>query len=206
MSNTPPTTLRHGKLREALIQAGLDLLESGGAEALTLRRAAARAGVSHAAPAHHFDGLTGLLTAITARAFALFIEAMQSRRNSAEPEPFAQLSAICEGYLDFARRHGGLFHLMFVHPDVDRSDPELRAFSGRAYAILSENCMPFASDDPDRTLELAIWSMTHGYAMLRLATEHAPTPEHVPPPPFELLLRRLTDHAGKPLAPTPGLR
>ena len=56
----------HGNLREALITAGVGLLNEGGLSALTLRKCAARAGVSHAAPAYHFKGLNGLLTAIAA--------------------------------------------------------------------------------------------------------------------------------------------
>ncbi|WP_141215717.1 TetR/AcrR family transcriptional regulator, partial [Hahella sp. CCB-MM4] len=71
--------------RDALIEAGLSLLIEGGPEGLTLRRAAARAGVSHAAPAHHFNGLPGLQTAIATRAFALFTVTMISHRDAAEP-------------------------------------------------------------------------------------------------------------------------
>ena len=62
----------HGNLREALIIAGLELMEEGGPDALTLRKCAKRAGVSHAAPAHHFNGLTGLKAAIVARGHRLF--------------------------------------------------------------------------------------------------------------------------------------
>ncbi|MFN3954991.1 MAG: TetR/AcrR family transcriptional regulator [Pararhodobacter sp.] len=203
----PGTGPRRVNLRESLIQAGLDLLESGGPEALTLRRAAARAGVSHAAPAHHFDGLPGLMTAIAARAFALFIEAMESRRRAAPPEPMAQLAALCAGYQDFAEEHGGLFHVMFNHGDVNHADPELCVLSARAYGILREGCMPFASDDaPDRVLELAVWSMTHGFAALRLSGARSKTPDGLTPPSFEHLLQRLADAMGKPLAPAPRLR
>ena len=62
----PRTAHHHGDLRQALVAAGIELLDEGGLAALTLRRCAARAGVSHAAPAHHFKGLRGLLTAIVA--------------------------------------------------------------------------------------------------------------------------------------------
>ena len=197
----------HGNLRESLIIAGIELLEAHGPEGLTLRRAAARVGVSHAAPAHHFDGLPGLLTAIAARAFALFIEAMESNRNAADPEPLAQLAALCSGYLDFAERHGGLFHVMFNNPDVNRADPELRVLSARAFDVLREGCRPFATDDtPDRALEIAVWTMTHGFAALHLRGSTAHTPEGLPPPPFETLLQRLADAAGKPLAPAARLR
>ena len=62
----------HGDLRRALIDAGLALLTEGGTSALTLRGCAARAGVSHAAPAHHFDGLDGLRVAIAEEGFDRF--------------------------------------------------------------------------------------------------------------------------------------
>ena len=120
-----------GNLREALIVAAMALLTEGGIAGLTLRRAAARAGVSHAAPAHHFNGLPGLLTAIAARAFCQFGDAMELARATADPAPFAQLAGICTGYLDFATRHAGIFHLMFVSAEVDRDDPRrIRLFAG----------------------------------------------------------------------------
>ena len=56
----PAKKHHHGNLRPALIKAGIALLEEGGIDALSLRKCAARAGVTHAAPAHHFDGLAGL--------------------------------------------------------------------------------------------------------------------------------------------------
>ena len=84
MENAPPAPA----LRDVLIEAGIALLNEGGMAALTLRRAAARAGVSHAAPAYHFDGLPGLLTAIAARAFADFSNRMQAARDLAGSDPF----------------------------------------------------------------------------------------------------------------------
>ncbi|WP_334192520.1 TetR/AcrR family transcriptional regulator [Pararhodobacter sp.] len=152
--------------RDALIEAGLSLLIEGGAEGLTLRRAAARAGVSHAAPAHHFKGLPGLHTAIASRAFALFTEAMLRRRAAAENRPFARLLAICDGYLDFARDSAGLFHVMFACPDLDPRDPDLAAQSARAYDVLREGCLPFSGGTPDPVLEGLVWSSVHGYALL----------------------------------------
>ena len=158
----------HGNLREALIIAGMDLLSEGGMAALTLRRAAARAGVSHAAPAHHFDGLPGLLTAIAARAFTKFADMMQSAREAAGTDPFQRLVGICQGYLDFARAHHGLFHVMFVSPEVNRSDPALTPQSTRAYLLLRAACLPFAAPGAteDALLETAVWSLVHGYATL----------------------------------------
>lgn len=162
----------HGNLREALISASVALLQEGGIAGLTLRRAAARAGVSHAAPAHHFGGLPGLLTATAARAFELFTAAMVQSRDAAPPTAQARLLGVAQGYLAFAEAHSGLFHLMFNAPSLCRDDPALRVASAAAYQVLREACAPFAAPDPVR-MELAVWALVHGYAAI------APAPAEI---------------------------
>ncbi len=175
-------------LREALIEAGLALLVDGGPEGLTLRRAAARAGVSHAAPAHHFKGLSGLQTAIAARAFALFTQAMIARRDAAPDQPWPRLLAICDGYLDFAAGRAGLFHVMFACPDLEPDDSDLARESARAYGVLREGCLPFSGGTPDAVLEALVWSAVHGYAALGFAR---PDQQSDGVPPFSALLGRI---------------
>jgi AcrR family transcriptional regulator len=153
-------------LRDRLIDAGLAILAEGGMEALTLRRVAARAGVSHAAPAHHFDGLPGLLTAIATRAFDRFSQATEQARDAAGASPAARLRGLCAGYLAFATHHSGLFQLMFNEPSLCRTDPDLQKHSSRAFAILHETCRPLADPAAPERLQIAVWSMVHGYAML----------------------------------------
>lgn len=186
MTTPPPES----STREALIAAGLALLIEGGPEGLTLRRAAARAGVSHAAPAHHFKGLPGLQTALALRAFGLFTEAMLRRRDAAPDRPFARLLAVCEGYLDFAADRAGLFHVMFNCPDINTCDPGLMAESGRAYMVLRDACRPFSGGAPDRVLEGLVWSAVHGYAMLGLDRPRDQAAGE-PPPPFAAVLARI---------------
>ncbi|MEO8244768.1 MAG: TetR/AcrR family transcriptional regulator [bacterium] len=180
-------------LRDALIDAGIALLDQGGMPALTLRRAAARAGVSHAAPAHHFDGLPGLLTAIAARAFQIFADTMEAASTAAGPDPFARLVGLCDGYLAFASQHHGLFHVMFVSPEVDRDDPALTPHSARAYLLLRATCLPFAAPDAteDAVLETAVWSMVHGYASLTFNTNQGKRRSYVLAPDFAALLKEL---------------
>lgn len=187
-------------LRQILIDAGLALLEEGGMPALTLRRTAARAGVSHAAPAHHFDGLPGLLTAMAARAFELFCDSLQPDETL---PPYASLLAVCEGYLAFARAHKGLFHLMFVSPEVDRADPALTPHASRAYLTLRTACLPFAAPGAtgDAVLETAVWSLVHGYATLGFDPASGPRQNFIPPPPFDTLLDELLNARQNPLAP-----
>ncbi len=184
----------HDNLREALIASAIELLNEGGLAALTLRRAAARAGVSHAAPAHHFDGLPGLLTAIATRAYAGFSDQMEAKREAMGQGAFERLSGVCAGYLAFAEHHAGLFQVMFTTPTLDRTDAELNRASLRAYGILRDACAPFASSPPE-ALELAVWSLVHGYAFLGFNTYAkagaAPGRAFEQVPPFDELLRRL---------------
>ena len=192
----------HGNLREALIEAGLSLLREGGSDALTLRRAAARAGVSHAAPAHHFAGLDGLLTAIAARAFALFTAEMEAARDAADAAPFDRLAGVCAGYLAFSQQNAGLFRVMFTTPGLHHDDPDLQRHSLAAYQVLRDACAPFAGTPPE-DLELAVWSLVHGYATLGFATPPVAAPQTPPapydtPPPFRQLLARLVHE--RPLA------
>jgi AcrR family transcriptional regulator len=188
--------LHHGNLRQALIDAGFALLSEGGRAALTLRQAAARAGVSHAAPAHHFDGLPGLLTAIAAQAFARFAKAMTEARDAAGPDAFARLDGICTGYLTFANTHAGLFDLMFNAEDIHRENPELEVGANAAYSVLRDACQPFASPArPAREIETAVWSMVHGFALLRFTSHRADKRPFTDIPAFSQLLRNLLDIA-----------
>lgn len=173
----------HGDLREALIRAGLELLEEGGPGAMTLRKCAGRAGVSHAAPAHHFSGLISLQAAIIVRGYRIFTEEMQAHRAIAADNPRAQLLAICAGYLVFAARHGALFRYMFQDFSESRNEvddqvlEDLHAESAAAYAELRSACAPFEPlNGVDQGIETLVWSLVHGYAMLFAGKPNSETP------------------------------
>jgi AcrR family transcriptional regulator len=160
----------HADLREGLINAGLTLLARDGTAGLTLRKCAALAGVSHAAPAHHFEGLPGLLDAIAARGFDMFADVMEAHAARAPDEPRARLEAICVGYFDFARANPALYDLMFrqVWSLAGRAD-ELAKSGARAYAVLADTCAPFVPEGQEPGIvETQVWSLIHGYATLVL--------------------------------------
>src|SRR5271166_2647884 len=127
--NLKKGTYHHGDLRHALLTTSLALLEEHGLEGLTLRRAAAAAGVSHAAPAHYFPSLKSLLTALAAIGFGRFEAAMASERGKAAENPAAQMRAAGQGYVDFAVANPGLFRLMFSGTLLDWDDTALREAS-----------------------------------------------------------------------------
>lgn len=165
----------HGDLRNALLQAALAILEEGGLDALSLRAVAARAGVSHAAPAHHFPTLKSLLTAVATDAFERFAQNMQTQRNHAAKDPRCQLAAAGDGYVRFARQCPQQFRLMFSPSRLEWQDPRFHAAGRAAYQQLVDVCAPVAilrgetSDSARGAIERMVWSSIHGYVQLLLA-------------------------------------
>jgi len=160
----------HGNLRASLIEAGIELLEEGGVHALTLRKCAARAGVSHAAPAHHFDGVEGLRMAIAMEGFRRFRQRMLDFAEGGQQTPRDRLYGICRGYLAFAREQPALYDLIFSF----RSNPgliaQMEVGSVPSYGVLRDACAPFQPPGADPfVLETQVWSLVHGYAMLRMS-------------------------------------
>ncbi|WP_172296114.1 TetR/AcrR family transcriptional regulator [Pseudoruegeria sp. HB172150] len=160
----------HGNLREALVLAGLQLLEEGGPDALTLRKCAALAGVSHAAPAHHFDGLHGLKWALAEEGFRRFRNYMVDAEVTGEQTPRGRMKSICRGYLHFARDNRALFQLIFGFDAKDVPVRPTRDVGSFGYEPLRRCCAPFIPDDvPREVIEAQVWSLIHGFTTLFLA-------------------------------------
>jgi len=191
----------HGNLRAALIAAGIDILETDGIAGLSLRKIAAKVGVSHAAPAHHFRGKNALLVAIAAQGFRTFADLMRKGLENAAPDPQGQLSGLCQGYLEFAEKHEALFELIFSTGIKAHADDDLREASKQAYQLLEDTCALFEpSQYHDQSNEIMIWSLVHGYATLRVYNKWmSPDGETVLPFTFILphLIPRETGTAGK---------
>lgn len=164
----------HGDLRQALIGTGLDMLEEQGLEGLTLRKLAARVGVSHAAPEHHFPTLRHLMTAFAVEGFRLFAASMREAMAAAPDDPAEQLRAAARGYLNFARSRPHLFRLMFTANRLDWDDPAIGPPANAAHAVLEEISWPVAKrmnmDTPEgrAAVEQLVWSQIHGHAHLMI--------------------------------------
>lgn len=174
--NAMPTkkTYHHGNLRNALLAAALALVEESGLEGLSLRKVAARVGVSHAAPEHHFPTMRHLMNAMATAGFEMFTRAMAVERAQASQEPIEQMRAAARGYLAYARRHPGLFRLMFTANLLDWTDPALQQQAGLGRRQLEEICAPAAdvmglrTEAGRRSLENLVWSQVHGRAHLMI--------------------------------------
>ncbi len=162
----------HGDLRAGLLDAAETLLDTEGIAALSLRAIARAAGVSHAAPKHHFRDLTGLLTALTTIGFERFRAALLAEVHPEMP-PASRLRALGSAYLGFARAHPGLFQLMFRSERLDWTSPDLKHAASAAFAVLSDIDAPSGASAGPIPREglvraLARWSFVHGVATLWL--------------------------------------
>lgn len=154
----------HGDLRNALVTAGIELLDEGGVAGLTLRKCAARAGVSHAAPAHHFRGLKGLITAIVTRGYKLFAAEMDVNIKAADNDPMSRLGGCCRGYVKFSRENNALASIIFNKKNCFEDDPEWIEAADAAYQILIDICAPFKHrHDSAELTQIAVWTMLEGY-------------------------------------------
>lgn len=189
----PRSTYRHGDLRRALIDAGLELARAGGPQAVVLREATRRAGVVPNAAYRHFASRLDLLAAVRSAAIARVAVAMEKefaraqRRLGADRADDARIAreslrAVGIGYLRFAFTEPGLFRTAFVAaaqvhegPQAHRdADPARAGTSGRnPFQLLGDALDRYVAAgllpaDRRRGAEYLAWSAVHGLAMLAL--------------------------------------
>jgi AcrR family transcriptional regulator len=158
----------HGDLRAVLLEAGEAELAEHGVERFSLRGVAKRAGVSHAAPAHHFRDANGLLTALAAEGFRRFVDKQKARQQTADNDALSQLVASGMGYIDFAMAHPALFRLMFSSNRPDHEAEELHVAASDAYRKLVEDVARLRGPgiEPSSTEVMRTWAIAHGLADL----------------------------------------
>ncbi|OYU44557.1 MAG: TetR family transcriptional regulator [Burkholderiales bacterium PBB4] len=175
-----PKPYHHGNLRETLLAAAQAVLADRGALGLTLRDVAKAAGVSHAAPYHHFASLNDLLAVVAERAFITLGDALE--KASAEPDTGERLLKINGTYVACARTQPAQFRLMFG-PLLQRKaeHPALKAAAERAFGfVLAAACEHDPKNGP--VLALTGWSLAHGLSNLLIdgALEDLPVKVETP--------------------------
>jgi AcrR family transcriptional regulator len=167
------TSYHHGDLKSVILAQAAELVAQRGADGVSLRELARAAGVSHAAPAHHFNDRRGLFTALATQGWRLLAEALADAR----PDFLDAASA----YVGFALEHPGHYEVMFDKSLIDEANPQLADAKAAAGAELSRGVATLtdarSKSDPEGAA-LAAWSLVHGFIMLWLndliATEGDP--------------------------------
>ncbi|MDM0107553.1 WHG domain-containing protein [Variovorax sp. J22R24] len=179
-SPPPRSTYRHGDLRRALLESGVELARSGGPDAVVLREATRRAGVVPNAAYRHFASRQALLQAVRAAALAAVAVAMEAELSALQPTrkpaDFARASvrAVGTGYLRFAQAETGLFRTAFA-TTVDVEDVPAETKSGQSgmnpFELLGaalDRLVDAGVMPPERRpgAEFLAWSAVHGLALL----------------------------------------
>ena len=148
----------HGDLRRALLSAAAAEIAAVGPAAMSVRRVAARAGVTHTAAAHHFGDKRGLLTAFAAEGH----RALAGEMATARPQGMLRLG---DAYLRFAHEHRPWFDVMFRPELIDTTDPEYAEAIRSSFGELRDQ----ASDSGGGDLAYGAWALVHGLTVLWLA-------------------------------------
>lgn len=154
----------HGDLRTALVAEGLKLVESAGADAISLREVARGVGVSATSVYRHFPDKRALMTALAQEGVRRLGEAQQAAAATASGD--AAFTAIGRAYVRFALANPGLFRLTFTYPGIDVGDP----VSDAAASLLHDHALELARGDEAaaRVIALRAWALVHGLALLML--------------------------------------
>lgn len=172
----------HGNLREALIEAALNLIREKGPGGFTFAEAARAAGVSPAAPYRHFRDRDALIADVAKRGFEAFTRALALAWDSGRPTPLKAFNRLGGAYLAFASQEPAYFSAMF-ESGLSLSDyPEVQAEGDRAFGVLREACeaiiatLPKDRRPPPLMMALHIWSLSHGIAALFARGDQARRP------------------------------
>lgn len=169
-----PRPYHHGDLRRGLIEAAERIMEREGVNALSLRAVAREAGVSAAAPYHHFKDKDELLAAVAHQGFEMMAEQMNKAAEAVE-DPFRKVNAIGVAYVCFARDNPALYHLMYDSSRREnfRAEPRKPGQGPTSVTLKALKRTGEVEIDP-LALELrqvAGWCMAHGLAEMQASRE-----------------------------------
>lgn len=168
----PKQGYHHGNLRQALIDAALELIELRGPTGFTLSEAAKQAGVTPAAVYRHFEGREDLIAEAARQGYEIFADLMEYAYQKGQPSALAAFSATGRAYLAFARKYPGHYIAMFESGISVNRTPELAAVAHRANAVLEKAAtdlskhIPADKRPPASMFSAHIWAMSHGVVEL----------------------------------------
>ncbi|MEM9755158.1 MAG: TetR/AcrR family transcriptional regulator [Pseudomonadota bacterium] len=168
----PKRGYHHGNLRQALVDAALELIEAKGPSGFTLSEAAKTAGVTPAAVYRHFEGREDLIVEVACQGHAIFADVMDYAYDAGRPSALEAFSATGRAYLAFARKHQGHYMAMFESGLSTNATPELAAAVARSGAILERAALalsehiPPSRRPPPSMFSAHVWALSHGVVEL----------------------------------------
>jgi AcrR family transcriptional regulator len=172
----------HGNLRQALVEAALDLIAEKGPQGFTLSEAAKAADVTPAAVYRHFAGRDDLLAEVARQGFDIFAALLDYAYDQGRPSALAAFEATGRAYLAFARKYPGHYQAMFEsglqpgnHPDLAQVAAKARAALDRAAEGLVQG-LPEGRRPPASMVSAHVWAISHGVVELFLRGNGGPQP------------------------------
>lgn len=180
----------HGNLRQALVEAALDLIRDRGPTGFTLSEAAKKAGVTPAAVYRHFEGRDELIAECALQGYGIFGDLMEHAYENGQPSALAAFERTGRAYLAFARKHPGHYVAMFESGISIQRTSELYHSATKAMRVLEKAAEGLAEKIPEdkrppaQMVSAHIWAMSHG--VVELFARGAPGTKS-PFPPEDLL-------------------
>ena len=162
----------HGDLRNALIEEGIKMINTGGEESLSMRKLAEKCGVSMAAPYAHFKNKEEMINAIknyVTDSFGLYLEKAINKTQTEDIE--AKIIALGKAYVTFFINNPEYFTFLFsrgyIHANLDFKHSDKNDF--KPFVILKNLCTQYfqernpALSDYEKELEIIrIWASVQG--------------------------------------------
>jgi AcrR family transcriptional regulator len=171
-------------------------MAADGIEALTLREAGRRLGVSRTALYRHFSDKSALLAAVAREGFQTFAADLRAGWDEA-PGTWSGLERMGIAYVRFARTHPSHYRVMFGDfKHLCEKDPDLQAEAALAFDVLVQALVTLqgaglvSHDDVERQAQY-VWAIVHGIAMLAIDGQLGAGDDATLDPLMELALRRM---------------
>ena len=169
-SNLKKTHYHHGDLRNALITAGLEMLETEGEQGISMRKLAKAAGVSHNAPYMHFADKEALLVAIAEEGFTILSQRVSDAIEAAGENWHERLHDGCWAYVQFALEHPSHLNVMFRSYDLEKY-PSYYEVSAGSLELLRElveagQLSELVIRGDSKQIATLIWSLLHGVSTI----------------------------------------
>jgi AcrR family transcriptional regulator len=164
----------HGNLRQALIDAGIKIINDSGEENLSLRKVAAACNVSHAAPYAHFKDKEELIEAIKNNVTEQFMEELESSVNGKASADEA-IIAMGKTYVTFFSNNPDYFVFLFgkqnitahlqMNKEYKNDYPPFLLLRRMYLKHLEENGLEKSFEEQEIEM-IKIWSIVHGMASI----------------------------------------
>jgi len=162
----------HGNLKQALVDAALDLIRAKGPTGFTLSEAAKKAGVTPAAVYRHYEGREDLIAEAALQGYEIFADVMEHAYDHGQPSALTAFERTGRAYLAFARQYPGHYIAMFESGVSTNRTPDLARASQKARSVLdlaAQNLcdrIPADRRPPAAMFSAHIWAMSHGVVEL----------------------------------------